>query len=271
MNQPVLRPPAIPSTAATLVILRDRTSADVEALLLQRHAKSKFAAGDYVFAGGKIEADDMPPDGESFCRGLTAAQAAARLGGGLAPRDALACWVGAIREAFEEVGVLLAYEAGGTLLRITPAAKLRYEAYRAACQKANPAFFDMLRAEKLTLATDRLAYFAHWITPEEQPLRFDTRFFAAVMPSEQEPVVDGHEIVDLKWLTPAEAISASKRKEIGLRTPTIKNLELVAGAGAPAAHVVTSLGAREVPTIRPRVLQVDGKPVPVLPGDPRWY
>ena len=77
--------------------------------------------------------------------------------------------------------------------------------------------------------------------------------------------------MDLKWLTPAEAISASKRKEIGLRTPTIKNLELVAAGGTPAARVVTSLGAREVPTIRPRVLQVDGKPVPLLPGDPRWY
>ena len=108
MTQSAPLPPVIPSTAATLVLLRDRTPAEVEALLLQRHAKSKFAAGDYVFAGGKIEADDMPPDGESFCRGLTAAEAAARLGGGLAPRDALSCWVGAIREAFEEVGVLLA-------------------------------------------------------------------------------------------------------------------------------------------------------------------
>ena len=271
MTQPARPAPAIPSTAATLVLLRDRASAEVETLLLQRHAKSKFAAGDYVFAGGKIEADDMPSDGESFCRGLTAAQAAARLGGGVAPGDALACWVGAIREAFEEVGVLLAYEPGGGLFRISPETKPRYEAYRSACQKANPAFFDMLRTEKLVLATDRLAYFAHWITPEEQPLRFDTRFFAAVMPPGQEPVVDGHEIVDLKWLTPAEAIAASKRKEIGLRTPTIKNLELVAGGGAPATSAVTWLGAREVPTIRPRVLQVDGKPVPVLPGDPRWY
>jgi hypothetical protein len=167
--------------------------------------------------------------------------------------------------------VLLAYEAAGSLLRITPSAKLRYEAYRAACQTANPAFFDMLRAEKLMLATDRLAYFAHWITPEEQPLRFDTRFFAAVTPPEQEPVVDGHEIVDLKWLTPAEAISALKRKEISLRFPTIKNLELVAGGGAPASAVVESLGRLHVQTIRPRVLQVDGKPLAVLPGDPRWY
>lgn len=266
MNQPPK-----PSPAATLVLLRDRPPTDVEVLLLQRHAKSKFAAGDYVFAGGKIEADDMPPAGEGFCRGLTADQAAARLGGGLAPREALSYWVGAIREAFEEVGVLLAYGPDGRLLRIPPEATLRYGAYRTACQKDNPAFFDMLRAEQLTLATDRLAYFAHWITPEERPLRFDTRFFAALMPPEQEPVVDGHEIVDLKWLTPAEAAAAFRRNEIGLRAPTIKNLELVAGGGSPASSVVESLGRREVRTIRPRVLQVDGKPVAVLPGDPRWY
>ena len=263
--------PVTPSPAATLVLLRDRPPSAVEVLLLQRHAKSKFAAGDYVFAGGKIEADDMPGDGEAFCRGLTAEEAGARLGGGLNPREALAYWVGAIREAFEEVGALLAYEGDGRLLRITPESRERYEAYRLACQKSNPAFFDMLRAESLTLATDRLAYFAHWITPEEQPIRFDTRFFVALMPPEQAPVVDGHEIVDLKWLTPADALAASKRKEIGLRTPTIKNLELVAGGGAPAARVVETLGKREVPTIRPRVLQVDGQPVPVLPGDPRWY
>ena len=263
--------PATPSPAATLVLLRDRSPALVETLLLQRHAKSKFAAGDYVFAGGKIEADDMPRDGERFCRGLTPEQASARLGGGRAPREALSYWVGAIREAFEAVGVLLAYETHGRLLRITAASRERYEAYRAACQKANPAFFDMLRAERLTLATDLVSYFAHWITPEEQPIRFDTRFFVGLMPPEQEPVVDGHEIVDLKWLTPADAIASAKRKEIGLRTPTIKNLELIAAGGAPASRVIESLGAREVPTIRPRVLQVDGKPVPVLPGDPRWY
>ena len=263
--------PVTPSPAATLVLLRDRSPDAVEALLLRRHSKSKFAAGDYVFAGGKIESDDMPADGERFCRGLTPEQASARLNGGLAPKEALAYWVGAIREAFEEVGVLLAYGDDGRLLRITPESRQRFETYRAACQKANPAFFEMLRAERLTLATDRLAYFAHWITPEEQPIRFDTRFFVALMPPRQEPVVDGHEIVDLKWLTPAEAIAASQRKEIGLRTPTIKNLELVAAGGAPAASVIATLGVRQVSTIRPRVLQVDGKPVPVLPGDPRWY
>jgi 8-oxo-dGTP pyrophosphatase MutT (NUDIX family) len=268
--------PATPSPAATLVLLRDRAPAGVETLLIQRHSRSKFAAGDYVFAGGKVEADDIPDDVERFCRGLGHEEASARLGGALTPREALGYWVGAIREAFEEVGILLAYAGDGGFVRFTAENRTRFDAYRAACQASNPAFFAMLRSEALILATDRLGYFAHWITPEENPIRFDTRFFAAVAPPDQEPIADGHEIVAVRWLTPDEAFQALGRKEISLRTPTIKNLELVAAAasagnGVTASAVVSALGQREVSTIRPRVLTVDGRPVPVLPGDPRWY
>src|SRR5262249_41922747 len=188
---PHMPQPVAPAAAAACVLARAGPPAAVEPLLLQRNATSKFAAGDYVFAGGKVETDDMPVDGEAFCRGLTAETAAARLGGKLSPREALSYWVGAIREAFEEIGVLLAYGPDDELLRITPDRRERYAGYRSATQKSNPAFFDMLRAERLTLATDRIVYFAHWITPEEQPIRFDTRFFAAAMPPGQEPTVDG--------------------------------------------------------------------------------
>jgi 8-oxo-dGTP pyrophosphatase MutT (NUDIX family) len=261
--------PVTPSPAATLVLLRDRPRGGLETLLIQRHTKSKFAAGDYVFAGGKVEADDVPPDAERFCAGLTAEAAARRLGLS-APREALGYWIGAIREAFEEVGMLLAYDPSGAPVRLDGERRERFASYRADCQASNAAFFDMLRAERLVLATDQLAYFAHWITPEEQPIRFDTRFFAAPAPPGQAPEVDGHEIVKLRWLSPAEARDALGRKEITLRTPTLKNLELV-GAYQSAAEAVAGLGRREVPTIRPRILQVDGKPVPVLPGDPRWY
>ena len=263
--------PATPSPAATLVLLRDRPAGPAETLLLERHGKSKFAAGDYVFAGGKVEADDIPDDVERFCRGLTGPEASARLGTGLTPRQALGYWVGAIREAFEEVGVLLGYDRGGEFVRVTPENRARFEAHRAACQSANPAFFTMLRAEGLTLATDRLTYFAHWITPEEQPLRFDTRFFAAIAPPGQVPEVDGHEIVAQRWMTPGEAFDALRRREITLRLPTIKNLELLESGGSRAADILRALHGRSVPTIRPRLLQVDGKPLSVLPGDPRWY
>lgn len=266
--------PAIPSPAATLVLVRDRSGGAVEVLLIRRHSKSKFAAGDYVFAGGKVEPDDIPDDVERFCPGLTPEQASARLGGTLGPREAMGYWVGAIREAFEEVGILLAYGADGGFVRIADDNRARFEAHRASCQVDNRAFFAMLRAESLTLATDRLSYFAHWITPEENPIRFDTRFFAAVAPPGQEPAADNHEIVDVKWLTAQETMEAIGRKDISLRTPTIKNLEIVGGAataGGSAEAAVAAVGKREVPTIRPRVLTVDGKPVPVLPGDPRWY
>src|SRR5690242_12772901 len=156
-----MSPPATPSPAATLVLMRDRPAGPAEILLIQRHGRSKFAAGDYVFAGGKVEADDIPDDVERFCRGLTPGEASARLGGDLTPRQALGYWVGAIREAFEEVGVLLAYDRGGEFVRFTRDNHDRFEAHRKACQSANPAFFTMLREEGLTLATERLTYFAH--------------------------------------------------------------------------------------------------------------
>jgi 8-oxo-dGTP pyrophosphatase MutT (NUDIX family) len=267
----IMNPPAIPSAAATLVLLRDRPAGPAEILLVQRHSRSKFAAGDYVFAGGKVEADDIPDDVERFCRGLAPAEASARLGGDLSPRQALGYWVGAIREAFEEVGILLAYDRAAQFVRLTADNRERFAAHRRACQSSNPAFFTMLRAEDLTLATDRLTYFAHWITPEEQPLRFDTRFFATEAPPGQEAEVDGHEIVASCWLTAAEALAALERKEISLRLPTIKNLQLLQGAGARTGDVLSGLRGRVVPTMRPRVLQVDGKPLAVLPGDPRWY
>jgi 8-oxo-dGTP pyrophosphatase MutT (NUDIX family) len=269
----IMADPVTPSPAASLVLLRDRAPGSVEVLLLQRHAKSKFAAGDHVFAGGKVEADDVPDDAERFCRGLTARDAAERLGDRLAGRDALAYWLGAIRETFEEAGILLAYTPDGAFVTLTPANREQFAAYRAACQASNQAFFPMVRAERLTLATDRLTYFAHWITPEENPIRFDTRFFAAVTPPEQEATVDGSEIVAARWLTATEALEALRRREITLRTPTIKNLEIVgaAKAGATAPDIVASLAGRSVPTIRPRILDVEGRRVAVLPGDPRWY
>jgi len=270
--------PATPTPAATLVLLRDGPSA-VEVLLVRRHLRSKFAGGDYVFAGGKVEPDEAPTDAQSLCRGLTADEAAARLGT-CPPREALGYWIGATREVFEEVGILVGYGRDGRPFQLTDENRARFAAHRVDCQAASGAFVGMLRAEGLTLATDGLAYFAHWITPEENPIRFDTRFFAAVAPPGQEATADGHEIVDVRWLTPAAALTAHQRREISLRTPTIKNLEIIGAAaamgaggngGSDATGVVAALRGRSVAAIRPRILQIEGRSLAVLPGDPRWY
>jgi 8-oxo-dGTP pyrophosphatase MutT (NUDIX family) len=257
-------PPAAP--AATLVLLRDRAGGGVETLLIQRHRGSRFAAGDFVFPGGKLEVDDAPPDAAGWCRGLDAQTAARRLNLG-DPRTALGYWIGAIREAFEEVGVLLADRPSGQPLTMDAAP---FGAYRRACQGDHRVFWSMVRAEGLSLATDRLIYFAHWVTPEEHSLRFDTRFFVAPMPAGQTAVADDREIVAVRWLAPAEALAAMRSGEISLRLPTIKNLALFEGA-ASVAEALGRLAGREVAVIRPRLITDAGHLRAVLPGEPGWY
>jgi 8-oxo-dGTP pyrophosphatase MutT (NUDIX family) len=268
-----VKPEAAPVPAATLVLLRDRLPSGVEILLIRRHGGSKFAAGDHVFPGGKVETADSPPDGADWCRGLDEAAARRLLGldddPARAGERALGYWVGAVREAFEEVGVLLADAADG---RPVAVAAPRFADYRRACQADHRAFWTMLREERLTLATDRIVYFAHWITPEERPLRFDTRFFAAPMPAGQEPEADAREIVDVCWLSPADAVAARARGEISLRLPTLRNLALFDDA-ASAADAIGRLNGRQVSMIRPRLVR-DGAGQPertLLPGDPGWY
>jgi 8-oxo-dGTP pyrophosphatase MutT (NUDIX family) len=264
---PVKPPPATPAPAATLVLLRDDPAGGCQTLLIQRHHGSRFAAGDFVFPGGKVEAGDTPEDAGRWCAGLDAGTAAQRLGDGLTPPAALGYWIGAIREAFEEVGVLLARAADG---RPVGAGGGRFLEYRRACQREARAFWAMLSAEGLTLATDTLVYFAHWITPEEQPLRFDTRFFAAPMPAGQAAVADEHEIVAVRWLTPGQALAARARGEISLRLPTAKCLALLEGAES-VAEALHCLEGRHVTTIRPRLVTEAGRSRAILPGEPGYY
>jgi 8-oxo-dGTP pyrophosphatase MutT (NUDIX family) len=254
--------PVTPSPAATVVLLRDRDAGGVEVLMIQRHQKSKFAAGDFVFPGGKVEVDDNPPDAVQWCQDLDLARAARVLGLDSAPSTALGYWIGAIRETFEEVGLLLATGAKGG---VPPIDAARLAEYRRACQVDNRAFWTMVRAERLTLATDRLVYFAHWITPADLPLRFDTRFFAAPAPP-GEATGDEHEVTALRWLAPREALEAQRRGEISLRFPTVRNLMLFESATS-AADALRGLAGRAVRPIQPRVILVGGVRTPVIPGD----
>jgi len=258
--------PVTPVPAATLVLLRNRSAGAFEVLLIRRHTASKFAAGDFVFPGGKIETSDGPDDGVAWCRKLDASEAARRLRV-ISPSAALGHWVGVIRETFEEVGILLAYAPDGAPVRLDGE---RYARYRRACQADHRTFWDMLRAERLSLATDALVYFAHWITPEIQPLRFDTRFYAAAMPEGQEAVADEREITEVRWLGPREAIELNARGQLSLRNPTVRNLELLDGAPTAAA-ALERLKGREIRTILPRVIIEGDKRRVLLPGEPGYF
>jgi len=260
---PVKPSPARPAPAATLVLLRDRPAGSFEVLLIRRHSASKFAAGDFVFPGGKLEADDHPSDAVAWCRGLDPHEAARVLGLETGSAAALAYWIGAIRETFEEVGILLAYDPAGAPARVEGA---RLVEYRRACQADHRAFWDMLSTERLTLATDRLVYFAHWITPVVNPLRFDTRFFASAAPRGQEAAADEREITEVRWLTPREALDTNARGGLPLRAPTLKSLALFDGA-ATAAEALARLAGRAVRTIMPKVLGEGPARRVLLPGD----
>ena len=261
-----VKQPVVPAPAATVVLLRDRPATGFEVLLMERHHASKFAAGDFVFPGGKLEADDNPDDAVRWCTGLDLATAARTLGLEAAPATALGYWIGAIRETFEEAGVLLATRADGSPAKLAAA---RVAEYRRAIQADNRAFWSMIETEQLRLATDRLVYFAHWITPEGLPLRFDTRFFAAPMPDGQDAIGDDHEMVSLRWLAPREALDAHARGDISLRNPTVRNLMLLDGAST--AEALAHLRGREVKTIRPKVIfDEHGKRRVFNPWDPGY-
>ena len=206
--------PATPSPAATLVLLRDRPAGGFETLLIQRHSKSKFAAGDYVFAGGKVERDDVPPDGERLCVGLTAAAAA-----GPAGRRA---------EAARGPGLLDRRHSRG-LRGGRPAPRLWSHRCAAAPRRDQPPALRGLPGRLSGVEYRLLRHAARRAPhPRHRPARLlrsldHARGAAPALrhallrrpgPLGQEPEVDGHEIVNLRWLSPKEAVDAFHRNEI---------------------------------------------------------
>lgn len=252
-----------PQPAATLALVRDAPQG-LEVLLLQRSFRSGFMPGVHVFPGGVLDEADRSPQLYALCAGLDDAAASRRLG---IERGGLAYWIAAIREAFEEAGVLLAYGPHGGFVEPSGPARRRFLACRRAEPGAHPGFSALLAAERLRLATDRLVYFSHWITPLRAPRRYDTRFFFAELPPGERAAPDGRETVAHAWLRPAEALARCARGRIRLRTPTLKTLELFAGF-ATSEELAAALRARcEIPAILPRIAR-DGRTL--LPGEPGY-
>ena len=230
--------PALARPAATILLLRDRPSG-LEIFMVVRHHEIDFAAGALVFPGGRMEAAD------------------AELGQGLAPSDPLApLKVGAIREAFEECGVLLARAEGKA--DFVPAARL------SALDRTAP-FADLLARENLIPAIDALVPFAHWITPDFVPKRFDTHFFLALAPHDHALLHDGRETVDSVWISPREALAEHGRR-FKLLFPTYRNLWKLA-AHADADSALAAARAAPVVTVQPEKTTVDGGPGLKIPAE----
>lgn len=232
--------PVIPRPAATVLLLRDGREG-LEVFMVVRHHQIDFASGALVFPGGSID----PADQEAAANGLCAAVPP------LEP-EALALRVAAVRETFEECGVLLARPRDRAGL--IDAARLRtIEAvHRAALAAGRATFAGMAAAEGLELATDLLTPFAHWITPPRMPKRFDTHFFLAPTPTDQLAVHDGGESVDSVWISPARAIAEAAEGRWKVLFPTRLNLQKLAQWTTSAA-AIEAAGQSPVVTVMPQV------------------
>jgi 8-oxo-dGTP pyrophosphatase MutT (NUDIX family) len=263
--------------AATIMLVRDAAfegSPALEVCMLQRHLNSDFVGGAYVFPGGKVDDEDRTPAAEEACALRSDAEASAMLG---IESGGLAFWVAALRECFEEAGVLLAYrgdeseEGDGALLEAHDAdIRHRLAAMRVALNAGEVRFLDACRNEGLRLATDRVHYFSHWITPEPAPKRYDTRFFVAAVPPGQVPIHDDYETVDTVWVRPDDALARAKAGEFDLIFPTMKNLEAISRFATSGDLLAAAAAVERVPTVLPRVVSDERGFRILLPGDPGY-
>ena len=253
--------------AATVMLVRDGADG-MEVFMLRRNLQSVFVGGAYVFPGGAVDEEDSHTDLGPVCSGRTDAEASELLG---VAEGGLAFWVAAVRECFEEAGVLLAYDASGTVLSLADAAvERRFVAHRRAVDTGRRRLVDVCLEEGLFLAVDRIHYFSHWITPLGAPRRYDTRFFVTEAPAEQVPLHDSRETIAGLWTRPADALARYAAGELDLIFPTIRNLEAIGRFERSADLLAAAAAIESVPAILPRVV-ADGHGVRiVLPGDPAY-
>ncbi|MBV9331903.1 MAG: NUDIX hydrolase, partial [Alphaproteobacteria bacterium] len=200
---------ATPLPAATILLVRDGERG-IEVFMVKRHHQIDFVAGALVFPGGRVDKGDREAALREHADGGEAWDETMRAMG-----------AAAIREAFEESGILLARDADTAEL-VTASRLEALSDYRAALEKREVGLVEMLRSERLRLAYDRLVHFAHWITPANMPKRFDTHFFLAESPLGHEGSHDGRESVDSIWIRPSDAIA--DRKKWNVIFPTRLNL-----------------------------------------------
>lgn len=240
--------------AATVMLVRDGDSG-LEVFMLRRTLNAAFAGGMYVFPGGRVDDADHGADLEPICDGLDDGPASDIL---QISRGGLAYWVAAIRECFEEAGVLLARRGSepDAIRFDTDAVVAQFEEHRARLNAGEVSFMEICVAEDLQLITDAIHYVSHWITPVGEVRRFDTRFFLARAPQAQVPLHDNSETIASLWVRPEDALERFRAGELAMIPPTIRNLEFL----LPHATADEALsGAAEVgtpPAILPK-LRID--------------
>ena len=250
--------------AATVMLVRD-VDDGMEVFMLRRNLKSDFVGGAYVFPGGAVDEADRHADLEAVCEGRSDDEASVLLN---VDRGGLAYWVAAIRESYEEAGVLLAYNLDGDVISFAADDMAeRFRVHRKAVDSGDLRLIEVCELEHLRLAVDQIHYFSHWITPVGPPRRYDTRFFVAAAPAEQVPLHDDRETIASLWVRPADALARHRAGELDMIMPTISNLEAIVRFNRSSELLEAAAAIGEIPAILPRIANVgDGVRI-LLPGD----
>lgn len=248
--------PRAPRPAATVVLVRDAQTrpGGIEVLLLERADVKDHNSRAWVFPGGVMEPEDAAL--QEFCRETDDGTASARLG---LESGGLGYFVAAIRECFEETGLLLGAP--------TPPAG-QCAQWRAGLRSGEVRFKTLCREQRLTLAVEELAYISHWITPRGLPKRYDTRFFLAAAPRDQAVEVDGIELVAHRWLPPADALA--RGGEWKLMNATRGLLELLRPFDRLESLFGWARGLGQIPVVEPRFAHGSAGRRSVPPSDPAW-
>lgn len=251
--------------AATVMLLRDGDHG-IEVCMLQRNLNSDFVGGAYVFPGGGVDDEDGSAEVQSVCIGRDDAEASTLVG---VDRGGLSFWVAAIRESFEEAGLLLARDAQGAPLRLEDGERIRrFGHHRVAVDSGRRRLAEICIEEQLALDVGGLHYFSRWVTPLGAPRRYDTRFFVAAAPEQQQALHDDREVIGTRWLTPAAALADHEAGRMTMIFPTVRTmvaLDRFDTAGDVLDHA--SAQARVDPVV-PMLRDEGGGMRLVLPGDP---
>jgi len=243
--------------AATLMLVDDRP--DLHVFMQRRNPRSVFGPGAFVFPGGAIDPADGAPEVADRVRGLDDPVASARLG---LPAGGLRVWIAALRETFEEAGILL------TASPAPAVAATELDATRAALNAGALDFAAALRAHDLVLDASTIDLFSHWLTPEGAPRRYDTWFLVAPAPHGQEGSHDDHELVHSEWVRPADAIARHERGDIELIFPTYRTLRVLETFGTATELLAAVRDANRTTDTAPLVVaDASGQRVALSPAE----
>jgi 8-oxo-dGTP pyrophosphatase MutT (NUDIX family) len=259
------RMPATPRPASTVILLREKSPEGFEVFLLRRHQKSAFMGGNYVYPGGTVDRNDGSKEILSRCHGASLAQISSPV------LDLFEYRIAGLRELFEEAGVLLANTVDGKPLgQLGQEDRERFSAYRKQLHSGEITLAKLAGNEDLLLAPDQLHYYVHWITPEANPLRFDTIFFIALHPSGQDAGPDLQETTEGIWIAPRQALDKNIEGTVPLSPPTLKTLEDLARFVNLQQLFASLPEAQARPLVLPVATTVNGENILVYPWDPEY-